>query len=168
MTLLVVRPRYRRVVLAWFVTRLLLMLWATTVLPWFSHGSVLGDVTLYRSWAKTLATGSFPVHDTQWQYPPAAAVVFLIPKALTHLGFSYIVGFFFLALAADLAVFLLLLGHAHRNAVTDGGEPHLTGVWVWIVGGIAIGPLLLMRYDVIVTALAVAGLIAPEIGRAHV
>ncbi len=32
---------------------------------------------------------------------------------------------------------------------------------MWIVGGIAIGPLLLMRYDVIVTALAVAGLIAP-------
>jgi hypothetical protein len=161
MTLLVVRPRYRRVVLAWFCTRLLLILWATTVLPWFSHGSVLGDVNLYRSWAKILATGTFPVHDTQWQYPPAAAVIFLIPQAFTHLGISYIVGFFFLALLADLAVFLLLLGHAHRNSVTDGAEPHLTGVWVWIAGGFAIGPLLLMRYDVIVTALAVAGLVAP-------
>jgi hypothetical protein len=161
MTLLVARPRYRRVVLCWFVTRLLLMLWATTVLPWFSHGSVLGDVTIYRGWAKILETGTYPVHDTQWQYPPAAALVFLVPQVFTHLGVSYIIAFFFFALLADLSVFLLLLGHAHRNADADSADPHLTGVWVWVIGGFAIGPLLLMRYDVIVTALAVAGLVAP-------
>ena len=96
------------------------MLWATTVLPWFSHGSVLGDVTIYRGWAKILATGSYPVHDTQWQYPPAAALVFLIPQLFTHFGISYLVAFFFLALAADFAVFVLLLGHAHRISAADG------------------------------------------------
>jgi hypothetical protein len=57
-------------------------------------------------------------------------------------------------------VFALLLGQADRNAAADEAAPHLTGVWVWVVGGFAIGPLLLMRYDVIVTALAVGGLIA--------
>ena len=161
MTLLVARPRYRRVVLCWFGTRLLLMLWATTVLPWFSHGSVLGDVTIYRGWAKILETGTYPVHDTQWQYPPAAALIFLVPQVFTHLGVSYIIAFFFFALLADLAVFLLLLAHADRNAVADSAEPHLTGVWAWVIGGFAIGPLILMRYDVIVTAFAVGGLIAP-------
>ena len=161
MTLLVARPRYRRVVLCWFGTRLLLMLWATTVLPWFSHGSVLGDVEIYRGWAKILETGTYPVHDTQWQYPPAAALVFLVPQVFTHLGISYIVGFFFFALLADLAVFLLLLDHAHRGSVADSADPHLTGVWAWVIGGFAMGPLLLMRYDVIVTAFAVGGLIAP-------
>ena len=161
MTLLVARPRYRRVVLCWFGTRLLLMLWATTVLPWFSHGSVLGDVEIYRGWAKILETGTYPVHDTQWQYPPAAALVFLVPQVFTHLGISYIVGFFFFALLADLAVFLLLLDHAHRSSVADSADPHLTGVWAWVIGGFAMGPLLLMRYDVIVTAFAVGGLIAP-------
>ena len=161
MTLLVARPRYRRVVLCWFGTRLLLMLWATTVLPWFSHGSVLGDVTIYRGWAKVLETGTYPVHDTQWQYPPAAALVFLVPQAFTHLGVSYIIAFFFFALLADLVIFLLLLSHANRNAVADSADPHLTGVWAWVIGGFAIGPLVLMRYDVIVTAFAVGGLIAP-------
>jgi hypothetical protein len=161
MTLLVARPRYRRVVLCWFGTRLLLMLWATTALPWFSHGSVLGDVTIYRAWAKVLETGTYPVHDTQWQYPPAAAVIFLVPQVFTHLGVSYIVAFLFFALLADLAVFLLLLSHANRNAVADSADPHLTGVWAWVIGGFAVGPLLLMRYDVIVTAFAVGGLIAP-------
>ena len=161
MTLLVARPRYRRVVLCWSGTRLLLMLWATTVLPWFSRGSVLGDVEIYRGWAKILETGTYPVHDTQWQYPPAAALVFLVPQVFTHLGVSYIVGFFFLALLADLAVFLLLLDHAHRDSVADSADPHLTGVWAWVIGGFAMGPLLLMRYDVIVTAFAVGGLIAP-------
>jgi Glycosyltransferase family 87 len=161
MTLLVARPRYRRVVLCWFGTRLLLMLWATTALPWFSHGSVLGDVTIYRGWAKVLETGTYPVHDTQWQYPPAAALVFLVPQVFTHLGVSYIIAFFFFALLADLVIFLLLLGHANRNAVADSADPHLTGVWAWVIGGFAIGPLVLMRYDVIVTAFAVGGLIAP-------
>jgi hypothetical protein len=161
MTLLVARPRYRRVVLCWFGTRLLLMLWATTALPWFSHGSVLGDVTIYRGWAKVLETGTYPVHDTQWQYPPAAALVFLVPQVFTHLGISYIIAFFFFALLADLVIFLLLLSHANRNAVADSADPHLTGVWAWVIGGFAIGPLVLMRYDVIVTAFAVGGLIAP-------
>ena len=154
------RPEYRRVVLAWLGTRTLLMLWATTALPWFTHGAILGDVTIYRGWAHVLASGTYPVHDTQWQYPPAAALVFLVPQALTHLGFSYIVGFFVFALAADLAVFALLLAHADRNAAADEATPHLTGVWVWVVGGFAMGPILLMRYDVIVTALAVGGLVA--------
>jgi hypothetical protein len=155
------RPEYRRLALTWLATRILLMLWATTVLPWFSHGSVVGDVTIYRGWAKVLETGTYPVHDTQWQYPPAAALVFLIPQVFTHLGVSYLVAFFFFALAADFAVFRLLLGHAARNAAADDAPPHTTGVWVWVLGGFAIGPLLLMRYDVIVTALAVGGLIAP-------
>jgi hypothetical protein len=154
------RPGYRRVVLWWLGTRVLLMLWATTAVPWFSHGSVLGDVTIYRGWAHVLASGTYPVHDTQWQYPPAAALIFLVPQALTHLGLSYIIAFFLFALAADLAVFTLLLGHADRNAAVDRAVPHLTGVWVWVIGGLAIGPLLLMRYDVIVTALAVGGLVA--------
>ena len=155
------RPGYRRLLLWWLGTRVLLMLWATTALPWFSHGSVLGDVTIYRGWAHVLAGGTYPVHDPQWQYPPAAALIFLVPQALTHLGLSYIIAFFLFALAADLAVFALLLGHADRNAAADGAAPHLTGVWVWVVGGFAMGPLLLMRYDVIVTALAVGGLVAP-------
>ena len=158
---LLARPEYRRLVLWWLGTRVLLMLWATTVLPWFSHGSVVGDVAIYRGWAQVLQSGTYPVHDTQWQYPPAAALVFLIPQVFTHLGVSYLVAFFFFALIADFAVFRLLLGHATRNAAADGASPHTTGVWVWVLGGFAIGPLLLMRYDVIVTALAVGGLIAP-------
>ena len=161
MSIPVARPRYRRVVLAWLGTRLLLMLWATTVLPWFSHGAIVGDVRIYHGWARILESGTYPVHDTKWQYPPAAALIFLAPLLVSHFGASYIVTFFFLALIADLAVFLLLLGHADRNATADDAQPHLTGVWAWVVGGFAIGPLLLMRYDVIVTALAVAGLVLP-------
>jgi hypothetical protein len=161
MSLLVARPRYRRLLWAWFVSRLLLMLMATTVIPWFSHGAVLGDVKIYLGWAQILEHGSYPVHDTRWQYPPAAALIFLAPLLISHFGASYLVTYFFLALLADLAVFLLLLGHADRNAAADGADPHLTGVWAWVVGGFAIGPLLVMRYDVIVTALAVAGLVFP-------
>lgn len=160
----VAQPAYRRALLCWSGTRLLLLLWASTALPWFSHGAEIGDVTIYRGWAELMQTGTYPVHDPQWQYPPAAALIFLIPQWATHLGPSYIVAFFLFALAADFAVFTLLVAHADRDAA-DAREPgrgaHLGGVWAWVLGGLAIGPLLLMRYDVIVTALAVGGLVAP-------
>jgi hypothetical protein len=155
------QPAYRRPLLWWSGTRVLLLLWATTVLPWFSHGSEIGDVAIYRGWAELMQTGTYPVHDDQWQYPPAAALVFLIPQWATHLGLSYIIGFFLFALVADFAMLALLVAHADRNASSDGVPAHLGGVWAWVFGGFAIGPLLLMRYDVIVTALAVAGLVAP-------
>jgi hypothetical protein len=157
----IARPAYRRPLLWWSGTRLLLLLWATTVLPWISHGSEIGDVAIYRGWAELMQTGTYPIHDTQWQYPPAAALVFLIPQWVTHLGLSYIIAFFLFALAADFVVLALLAAHAERNAGTDGVPAHFGGVYAWIVGGFAIGPLLLMRYDVIVTALAVGGLVAP-------
>lgn len=158
---LLARPEYRNPVLWWIGTRILILLWATTVIPWFTHGAVIGDVPIYRGWAHILSTGTYPVHDTEWQYPPAAALIFLFPLLITPFGLSYIIAFFLLALAADFVVFRLLTGHVARNAEADGGAPHLTGLWAWVLGGLAIGPLLVMRYDVIVTAFAVGGLIAP-------
>jgi Glycosyltransferase family 87 len=152
---------YRRPVLWWVGTRLLLLLWALEAVPWFSHGAVLGDVKTYSGWAQLMQTqGTFPSHDPQWQYPPGAALIMLFPQIFFDLGFSYIVTFFLFALAADFAIFRLLLGQAHRISLQTGEPAHESGLWAWICGGFAIGPLMLMRYDVIVTALAVGGLLA--------
>lgn len=152
-------PRYRRVSFWWAGSRFLLMLWSLQAMPYFSRGSVIGDVNIYNGWANTMVHGSFPSSDPQWQYPPAAALVMLFPKLIARVGIGYVNSFFFFALAADAVVFALLIGQADRISAETGREPHLSGVWAWVLGGFALGPILFMRYDVIVTALAVGGMI---------
>lgn len=152
-------PRYRRAAYWWAGSRLLLLLWTLQAVPYFSRGSVVGDVMIYHGWANTMVDGSFPSGDPQWQYPPAAALVMLAPKLIQHLGIGYVNSFFFVALIADAVVFALLLGQADRVAAETGRKPHLSGVWAWVLGGFALGPIVFMRYDVIVTAIAVAGLL---------
>ena len=152
--------RFRRVGYWWAGSRILLALVTFQALPYFSRGAVIGDVLIYRGWANVMVHGSFPSSDPQWQYPPAAALIMLIPKVIAQIGIGYVNSFFLFALAADAAVFVLLVGQADRIAAQSGRAPHLSGVWAWVLGIFALGPIVLMRYDVIVTALAVGGMVA--------
>ncbi|GAA5001311.1 glycosyltransferase family 87 protein [Kitasatospora paranensis] len=107
--------------------------------------------TLYEKWSRILATGSYPLGDPTWQYPPGAALVMLAPKAVP--AGNYVQGFVVVAFLADLVVMLCLLLSART------GERSTAGVWVWVLGL----PLMLYmpyaRYDVIVTAFAVTALL---------
>src|SRR5579875_955435 len=146
-------PRYRKPALWWAGTRLLLLLFAFDALPYFSRGSITGDVRIYQGWAWTMAHhGTFPYQDPQWQYPPGAALIMLAPLLLTWTQIGYFNAFIVVAFLADAAVFWLLVGQTDRIARDGATEPHFTGLWAWIFGGLVLGPILYMRYDVIVTA----------------
>jgi hypothetical protein len=145
---------YRRPVYWYAATRILLLLWAVGgIVPYFMHGSVVGDVKTYSHWAIEFEHGKYPpASDHQWQYPPAAALVMLVPQVFVYLfGVSYYISFYVFALAADFVFFRLLLGQTDR--IARGGdsraelqtEPHLSGVWAWVLGAFALGPILLMR-----------------------
>ncbi|HEY8986039.1 MAG TPA: glycosyltransferase 87 family protein [Streptomyces sp.] len=137
--------------LTWAATRLLLLLLVLHLLP-FPGPDVTTDVSvIYRHWYDILRTGTFPAHDVTWQYPPAAALPLLAPALLPFL--DYPSAFYLLAFAADLAVLTLLLDTAHRPG------RGLRGVWVWTVGVPLLGPTVYARYDVMVTAVAVAALL---------
>ena len=140
---------------AWTVTRAVLLLCVFQVLDPPGQ-DVTSDVSvIYRGWAETLGAGAFPVDDVTWQYPPAAALVILSPAVFTSLGLlSYASGFYVLACAADAAVLALLL-YARRRA-----DARHAGVWVWVAGVPLLGPTAYARYDLMVTALAVAALLA--------
>ncbi|GAV41015.1 glycosyltransferase 87 family protein [Streptomyces acidiscabies] len=136
----------------WGVTRLFLLLAVYRILP-FPGPDVTTDVSvIYRSWYEILRTGTFPLHDVTWQYPPAAALPLLAPALLPFL--DYASAFFLLAFVADLAVLTLLLNAAHRPGRTR------RGVWVWVAGVPLLGPTAYARYDILVTAVAVAALVA--------
>jgi len=138
--------------LTWGLTRLVLLLFVFKVFV-FPGPDVTSDVSvIYRGWYETLRTGTFPLNDVAWQYPPAAALPILSPALLPFL--DYASAFFVLAFLADLAVFCLLQYAGLRRGKT------LRGAWVWVVGVALLGPTVYARYDVMVTAVAVAALLA--------
>ncbi|MZD06359.1 DUF2029 domain-containing protein [Streptomyces sp. SID5785] len=136
----------------WVLTRTLLLLCVFGVVT-VPGPDVTSDVSvIYHGWSDVLRTGTFPLDDVTWQYPPAAAVAILSPALLPFL--EYASAFFLLAFLADAAVFFMLLYVAERQGKAR------RGVWVWVVGLPLLGQTVYARYDVMVTAVAVAALLA--------
>ncbi|MQY32092.1 hypothetical protein SRB17_00320 [Streptomyces sp. RB17] len=138
----------------WLATRAL-MLWLLThdSVPLLGGGAVTREVwRLYADWYGLLTHGSFPTHDTLWQYPPGAGVVLLAPGLLPWL--TYFQAFVLLTLAMDALVTAAL--------TRAGGRPgrSLLGAALWTGGLPLLLHLPLARYDVQVTALAVLSLLA--------
>lgn len=143
---------------AWTLPLLVLAVWAVTrvwsVISLLKLPSVPYDVVIYSQWAEGLRSGSFPIGDERWQYPDLMALVLLVPS---YLHVSYITGFVAVALVADLAIMLALLLFWRRT------RGRVTGLWLWALAGIWIGPVLLVRLDLFVTLFAVLALVT--IGR---
>ncbi|MFF7542449.1 glycosyltransferase 87 family protein [Streptomyces canus] len=147
-----VRRSLTWLLLTWGVTRLLLLLFVFKVYV-FPGPDVTSDVSvIYQGWYEVLRTGTFPQSDVTWQYPPAAALAILSPALLPFL--EYTQAFFLMAFAADLAALLLLLYAGLRPG------RRLRGAWVWVAGVPLLGPTVYSRYDVMVTAVAVAAVLA--------
>ncbi|MFH9754727.1 glycosyltransferase 87 family protein [Streptomyces griseus] len=107
---------------------------------------------IYRSWYETLLTGTYPLDDVTWQYPPGAALAILSPALLPFL--EYAAAFFVLVLLCDALTLGLLLYAGRRPGI------RAAGAWVWVVGVPLLGPTVYARYDLMVTAVAVAALLA--------
>ncbi|MGI9135743.1 MAG: glycosyltransferase 87 family protein [Candidatus Nanopelagicales bacterium] len=141
------RPSAPAVIVGWFATRALILLqlliWADNFLP---------DVRLYSTWTILLADRQFPVGDAYWQYPPGAGVLFALSR---YAGPDPVFGFVVLAFLADLALLLLLL----RAGRGQSGERRFSGAWAWVIGGLAVGPVLVARFDIFPTVFAVAAVL---------
>ncbi|CAL9424251.1 hypothetical protein SUDANB2_01909 [Streptomyces sp. enrichment culture] len=136
----------------WCLTRLTLLLFVLKVYV-FPGPDVTSDVqVIYQGWYGVLRSGTFPLEDVTWQYPPAAALAILSPGLLPFL--DYATAFFVLVCVTDLVV-LALLAYAGRRPGRS-----LRGAWVWVIGVPLLGPTVYARYDVMVTAVAVAALLA--------
>ncbi|MFF9847477.1 glycosyltransferase 87 family protein [Streptomyces litmocidini] len=136
----------------WGLSRVLLLLcvFKVVVVP---GPDVTFDVShIYQGWYEVLRTGTYPLDDVTWQYPPAAAFAILSPALLPFLGYAS--AFFVLAFLCDALVFGLLLRTGRRSGRS------LRGAWLWLAGLPLLGPTVYARYDVMVTAVAVAGLLA--------
>lgn len=136
----------------WALTRSLLLLCVIKVIA-VPGPDVTSDVSvIYRGWYDVLSSGSYPRSDVTWQYPPVAALAILSPALLPFL--DYASAFFVLACLCDALVLGLLL-YAGRGAAR-----RTAGAWVWVAGVPLLGTTAYARYDVMVTAVAVAALLA--------
>ncbi|MEE1755115.1 glycosyltransferase family 87 protein [Streptomyces sp. SP18CS02] len=136
----------------WLLTRAFLLLCAYRVLV-LPGPDVTTDISvIYQGWYEVLRTGTYPLDDVTWQYPPAAALAVLSPGLLPFLGYTS--AFFVLACLCDALVLGLLLYAGRRPGKC------LSGAWVWVVGLPLLGPTAYARYDLMVTAIAVAALLA--------
>ncbi|MER5887718.1 glycosyltransferase 87 family protein [Streptomyces sp. NPDC001941] len=142
----------RAPVATWAATRTLLLLCVFKVLV-LPGPDVTSDISvIYQGWYEVLRTGTYPLDDVTWQYPPAAALAVLSPGLLPFL--DYASAFFVLAFLSDALVFGLLLRTGRRRGRS------LRGTWVWVAGVPLLGPTAYARYDLMVTAVAVAAVLA--------
>ncbi|MFJ2933356.1 glycosyltransferase 87 family protein [Streptomyces sp. NPDC087219] len=146
------RTRLRLPLGLWGLTRIILLLcvFKVVVVPGPDATAEVGQI--YQGWFDVLRTGEYPRSDVTWQYPPAAALAILSPVLLPFLG--YATAFFVLAFLCDAFVMGLLL-HTGRRAGRS-----MRGAWLWLAAVPLLGPTAYARYDVMVTAVAVAALLA--------
>ena len=132
----------------------------TCLLPRYGLGPRPLNTSLFRLWSDRMLAGRIPYRDFSLEYPPGALPAFVIPGLLPG---DY--GFWFKAFQA-------LCGAVAVGAVAYAGETlGLRGTRLWLAVGfaalapLALGPLVLIRFDLWPTALAAVGLAAILRGR---
>lgn len=132
---------YALVAVTWAATRVMAVV-SVDMTPW-----MLNDLEIYLSWVPGLESGVFPADDPTWQYPPGIGPLFVLADSL---GVDFRWGFTLVILAVDAALMaLLLVAHARRPS------SRLRGPWLWASAGLVVGPIMVTRFDVVPTTLAV-------------
>jgi len=134
--------------------------WGALHLPPFDRYQII-DTPVYQEYGEAMAAGEIPYRDFDLEYPPGALPVFWLPT----LGPDEHYGSIFEALMWMCAAALLVL--AVRGVATLGGSPtRLLAVAVGIgLLPLALGTVVLTRYDLWPAALTAAALAAVLAGR---
>jgi len=132
---------YALVAITWVATRVMAVV-SVDMTPW-----MLNDLDIYLSWVPGLQSGVFPADDPTWQYPPGIGPLFVLAGSL---GVDFRWGFTLVILAVDAALMaMLLVARARRSTAS------MRGPWLWAAAGLVVGPIMVTRFDVVPTALAV-------------
>lgn len=141
---------------------LFLVVWGTLHRGYFTSHPIV-DTPVYERYGSAMDDGEVPYRDFAVEYPPAALPVFLIP-ALGDAGsetfrvrFEALMAFFGEALIVCVAIALVALGVGRKRLVGALGLVSLAPL--------ALGPVVLSRFDLWPAALTAAALAAILSGR---
>jgi uncharacterized membrane protein len=115
-----------------------------------------GDVGRYHEFAEQMLDGQLPYRDFYMEYPPGAAPLFLAPALLP--GGDYNLAFKLLATVAGLGIVLAVA--AALSLLGASRERTVIGLGLVAVMPVALGAVVLNRYDVWPVLLVVLALVA--------
>ena len=127
---------------AFVATRLFLVVLADSPERYGTAGTkVVGDVDVYHGWADSIVDDHrAPYSEVAIEYPPAVLPFALAPKVAGD--DLYRKAFIALMVLVDLAGLIGLWALGRRRG-------SLLGPWLWVLGVVAVGPILFLRLDLI-------------------
>ena len=121
------------------------------------------DISIPYLYASKMALGQMPYLDFPVEYPPAALLFMLIPRLFSPYAPSYILGFTLEMLFFDLLAMLLICGLAGRLKL-----PLWKTLAVYTLAILAIGPLIINRFDLIPAVMLLGAVYAFMRGRSNI
>jgi hypothetical protein len=137
---------------------LLSLAWAALHLPAFDRFQIV-DTPVYQEYGERIADGEVPYRDFEVEYPPAALPLFWLPTLAPEGHYGFVFEGLMLACAAA-AVGFVVLGLA---GVGTGPARLFAAAAFAGLAPLALGPVVLTRYDLwpaALTAAALAGFVA--------
>jgi uncharacterized membrane protein len=121
--------------------------WGLLHVGWYAHGQIT-DYGVYRHYGDEIVnTHAVPYRDFQLEYPPAALPVFVVPTLFEHDGYNLV--FQVLMALCDVGAVIAVTLVAGRQAAA-----------IAAVAPLALGSVVLSRFDFWPTALATLGVAA--------
>src|SRR6266545_6257258 len=142
----------------WVATRLLLLV--ISLNPRLYSSGVYGDVRAYGAKVERMFQGELPYRDVAIEYPPGSVPFTILPALAVGTGAHYRLAFAVEMLAVDA------LGYyaATRLArLIDAGRRRIPLAWVF--GMLAVGPLLLLRFDLVPAVCVLFAVVLTDEGR---
>jgi hypothetical protein len=133
---------------------------AACLLPRYGLGARTLDTSLFELWSDRMLDGRIPYRDFSLEYPPGALPAFLVPGF-----FPGDYGFWFKAFQATCGAVAVGSVAVALEALGARGRTLWLGVAFAALAPLALGPLVLVRFDLWPTALATVGLAAVLAGR---
>jgi len=135
--------------------------WALLHVGFYAEGAIV-DTPVYRSYGEAVLDGEVPYRDFAVEYPPAALPAFVLPSLAPA---SYDASFEALMLACGAAAVAFV---ALALAALDAPPARLYGAVVFMaLAPLAVGSVILTRYDLWPAALCAAALAAFVSGRSR-
>jgi hypothetical protein len=129
----------------WVLTRAVL-LWVS-LNPRIYSAALFGDVRLYGAKVERMFQGELPYRDVAIEYPPGSVPFTILPALAAGTGAGYRLAFALEMLCVD--AFGLYLA-TRLAGIVDAGRRRIPLAWVF--GMLAVGPLLLLRFDLVPAA----------------
>jgi hypothetical protein len=126
----------------WVLTRALL-LWVS-LNPRIYSAALFGDVRFYGAKVERMFQGELPYRDVAIEYPPGSVPFTVLPALAVGTGAGYRLAFAVEMLCLD-GFGLYLATRLAR--ILDAGRRRIP--LAWILGMLAIGPLVLLRFDLV-------------------